>query len=40
MTSIMTMPEVQYATEFTPVSDDGWYYYVADYNEWRVNQGA
>ena len=29
------LPEVNYATEFIPLSEPGWFYYVYDYNEWR-----
>ena len=28
-------PKVIYCTELVPLSEAGWYYYVADYNEWR-----
>ena len=27
---------VQYLTEAVPLSEDGWYYYVDDFNEWRT----
>lgn len=27
---------VQYLTEAVPLSEDGWYYYVDDFNEWRA----
>lgn len=30
------LPEIQYVTELTPISYDGWYYYVTDYNKARV----
>lgn len=29
------LPGVDYCTELVPLSEPGWYYYVADYNEWR-----
>ena len=29
------LPKIQYATELVPLSEDSWYYYVADYNETR-----
>lgn len=29
-------PEVQFMTELVPLSQDGWYYYVDDYNLWRI----
>ena len=29
-------PKVQYLTKLIPLSEDGWYYYLADYEEWRV----
>ena len=32
------LPDVQYATEILPMSDDGWYYVIADYNAWRVER--
>lgn len=28
-------PEIEYLIELTPLSTEGWYYYVDDYNEWR-----
>ena len=30
------LPSTQYMTERQPLSEAGWYYYIADYNEWRV----
>jgi len=27
-------------TEVKPMSDDGWYYYVSNYNDWRVGRKA
>lgn len=32
------LPEVTYCTELVPLSEAGWYYYVDDYNEWRVGK--
>ena len=29
-------PNVQFTTELIPISDDGWYYFVSDYNKWRT----
>jgi len=31
-------PVVEYATEMTPLSEPGWYYYVDDFNTWRAEQ--
>ena len=28
-------PEIQFATKLIPISEDGWFYYIYDYNEWR-----
>ena len=28
-------PKTEFMTELSPISDDGWYYYVSDYEEWR-----
>lgn len=33
-------PQIQYAVKFIPLSEQGWYYYLVDYNEWRVGQGT
>ncbi len=30
-----TQPEVQFMTQCQPLSEDGWFYYVADYHLWR-----
>lgn len=30
-------PEVQHMTELTPLTEDGWFFYVSDYNTWRSN---
>lgn len=32
------LPEEQYCTQLQPLSEDGWFYYVAEYNLWRVQQ--
>ena len=32
-------PKVQFMTVLVPLSEDGWYYYVDDYNEWRNEHG-
>ena len=29
-------PEIQFVTELIPMKEDGWYYYVVDYNKWRL----
>ena len=31
-------PVVQFMTVLEPISNDGWFYYVSDYNEWRAEQ--
>ena len=28
---------ITFLTKLEPMSEDGWYYYEADYNKWRVN---
>lgn len=33
-----TPPSVEYSTEEYPMDEEGWYYVIADYNEWRVRQ--
>ena len=30
------LPEVQYVTELIPMETEGWYYYVSDFNQWRL----
>ena len=30
------LPEIQYVTEIIPLEKDGWYYYVVDFNQWRL----
>lgn len=35
------LPEVQYVTELIPMETEGWYYYISDFNQWRlVAQGT
>lgn len=34
----INIPEAQYQTEITPLSKDGWYYYVCDYHIWRSGE--
>lgn len=34
------VPQVAYTTIMTPLSQSGWYYYVEDYNSWRIDQTA
>lgn len=29
------VPAIQYATQIKPLKEEGWYYYVDDYNAWR-----
>ena len=29
-------PKVQYLTKLIPLSEEGWYYYLAEYEKWRV----
>lgn len=31
-------PIIQYCTELVPLSEEGWYYYVDDYNAWRTGK--
>ena len=33
------IPEAHYQTEITPLSKDGWYYYICDYHIWRQLKG-
>ena len=33
-----TMPQPEFAVELVPLHEDGWYYYVSDYDEWRSQQ--
>lgn len=30
-----TEPQPEFVTELVPLPEEGWYYYVSDYNEWR-----
>ena len=32
-------PQIQFATELIPLAEDGWFYYVSDYNKWRSMYG-
>lgn len=32
--------DVEFVTELIPLSEEGWFYYVSDYNKWRVGQRA
>ena len=32
------LPDIEYVTELVPLSKDGWYYYIVDYNEWRLSR--
>lgn len=32
------VPSVEHATEIMPMDEEGWYYVIADYNEWRVRE--
>lgn len=34
-----TTPEIDFITELIPISEDGWFYYVSDYNTWRSTRG-
>lgn len=36
----ITPPYIEYCTELIPISADGWYYYVSDYNLWRSSRGT
>ena len=29
-------PTIEYLTKLEPLSEDGWYYYEADYSKWRT----
>ena len=31
-------PELDFVTKLEPLSEDGWYFYEEDYNEWRVRK--
>lgn len=37
-TSTSPEPEMQYLSQLEPLSEPGWYYYVEDYNQWRLMQ--
>ena len=30
-------PTIEYLTNLVPLSEAGWYFYEADYNEWRLH---
>ncbi len=32
-------PKAQFQTEQMLINQDGWYYYLAEYNKWRINRG-
>ncbi len=32
-------PRIEFLTQLEPLSEEGWYYYVDDYAQWRVEQG-
>lgn len=32
-------PDIMFATKLVPISDEGWFYYVYDYNTWRGETG-
>ena len=32
----LEIPEIQFLTELVPLSTEGWYYFVDDYNKWRI----
>ena len=31
-------PDIAFMTELIPLNNDGWYYYVDDYNTWRMGE--
>lgn len=33
-----TTPAVEFLTKREPLSEDGWYFYQADYEQWRIDQ--
>ena len=33
-------PEITFGTKLEPLDEEGWYYYEADYNEWRKRHNA
>lgn len=35
-TALVDMEHVPFMTKLEPLSESGWYYYVADYEQWRV----
>lgn len=32
----ITEPDIEFMTQMDPLTADGWYYYVSDYNKWRT----
>lgn len=34
------LPDIQFLTELVPLSVEGWFYYVSDYNSWRSGRRA
>ena len=34
------MPDIAYLTQCEPLEADGWYWYVADFEEWRVRNAG
>ena len=33
-----TLPKVEYATEMIKIAESDWYYYVSNYEEWRIQK--
>lgn len=33
-------PETEYMTKIEPLSERGWYYYVSDFNQWRIENDS
>ena len=36
--NIKAEPNVEFMTEITPLNDNGWYYYLSDYEQWRIDR--
>lgn len=36
----MAEPDVQYVTTLEPLESESWYYYICDYEEWRLRQNS
>lgn len=34
------LPEVDFMTDLVPISENGWYYYISDYNSWGQGDGS